>query len=767
MRRRVFFWLLGLTCIQAVGSAAQPVDSLRTQTTPNMWIEKLYLHTDRPHYLTGEKIFFRIFYVDGFQHKPADLSKIAYVELIRADGSAVQQVKVKLTSGGGSGFLELPLDLATGSYHLRAYTRWMRNDSERLFYHRTFTIINPMEALPASSPAVQPPGFFPEGGHLLAGVENRVGFLIAHAGSVAGVIRNQRQEIVARFSAGADGRGSFLFTPETEQAYSAVFSVDEKTVIRASLPPVTTTGVHLRATQVNNELQIHVFETPPGSNQLHVLLHQSRMNAKRLTVKIENGSGVVRYPWSALPPGITRITVFNNQLQPVAERLVFKTPPQPVTVSVTPNHTQVRQRSKVALSLAAGERNTEGEMAVSVYRLDSLPARAASLHAYLWLESELGTEIEKPEKYLFPSDSSQQLADLLMLTTGWSRYSQPSNRPVSFVAEIHGAWAEGQATDDDGRPAAGISLLASARGRGQIYSAVTDQSGKFFFELPDLAGPGTLYLRNWNDPTQRLRASWISPYDTRRSFMPRSSTLSLSPQSLRRVFIHQQVEAAYNPPETRADPKPDTATLPFYGRANESYRLDDYTRFPTMEEVFREYVNGVWVRKNKQGFYFLLLNRLSQTLMDRDNLLLVNGQPISNVNKLMEFNPLDVDRIDVIDRKFFAGPITFQGIVNVITTSAAAQANIPDEALLEMAYEGYQLYREHAPRQYNPEAAKFSRIPDFRHQLYWNPNQPLRAGAANIEFYTSDTTGSFIVVVEGMTTSGQALTGTMFFTVAR
>ena len=44
--------------------------------------EKVYLQTDRPYYVSGEKIFFRAFLLRTFDHKPADFSRYVYVELI-------------------------------------------------------------------------------------------------------------------------------------------------------------------------------------------------------------------------------------------------------------------------------------------------------------------------------------------------------------------------------------------------------------------------------------------------------------------------------------------------------------------------------------------------------------------------------------------------------------------------------------------------------------------------------------------------------------
>lgn len=761
MRKALHFLAWGWLSICAV--LAQPA-SLLPASGENRWVEKLYLRTDRPNYLAGETIRFRIFYLDGFKHEAANLSKVAYVELISEAKSPVIQAKVKLDKAGGVGQLTLPYTIGTGTYQLRAYTRWMRNESERLFFHQSVSIINPMEALPATGKLAVVPRFYPEGGHFVAGLENRVGIFIPQGANVAGVIQNQQREVVAQFSTSFDGRASFTFTPRENERYAAVFSMANQ-AYHTPLPNCDAGGVQLRAMRTDKDLQIQLLSTAAHPHQLYVLLHQTRMKSKRLMVSMENGKGIARYPWLALPAGITHVTIFDDQLHLLAERLVFKTPATPLPIAVS-MPAQTSQRTKVSVSVASADTLKTGDVAISVYRLDSLSFRRSSLQSYLWLESELGEEIAHGDRYLEASDSAWQAADLLMLTMGWSRYSEQSIQN-EFAPELHGPLTDGIATDETGLPMAGLSLLASARGQAQIYTTLSDRAGKFTFELPDLNGPTSLFVQNWTDPTQTMRGQWISPFDTRVSFSPARGSLVEASNDLQRAFIHQQVEAAFREPDATSVSASTKPQMPFYGQANESYRLDDYTRFPTLEEVFREYIKGVWVRKNKNGLYFLQLNRLNQSLMEGSNLVLLNGQPVTNVNKLMEFDPLKVERIDVVDRKFFAGPITFQGIVNVITTPEEANAGIPDEKTLELAYEGYQVYRERPARWYADDQARQSRAPDFRHQLYWNPKLTISGKGNGLEFFTSDVTGSFIMLIEGVAPDGQCMAGSAVFNVVR
>ena len=50
------------------------------------------------------------------------------------------------------------------------------------------------------------------------------------------------------------------------------------------------------------------------------------------------------------------------------------------------------------------------------------------------------------------------------------------------------------------------------------------------------------------------------------------------------------------------------------------------------------------------------------------------------------------------------------------------------------------------------EEQKASRMPDFRHTLYWNPN--LNQESGSIDFYTSDMKGTYIATLKGWTIKG-------------
>src|SRR5690606_30840640 len=77
----------------------------------------------------------------------------------------------------------------------------------------------------------------------------------------------------------------------------------------------------------------------------------------------------------------------------------------------------------------------------------------------------------------------------------------------------------------------------------------------------------------------------------------------------------------------------------FYGKPDATYLLDDFTRFPVMEEILREYVPGVFVRKRKDGFQFMVVDKEPNATFRVSPLILLDGVPIFDEDEIMEFDP--------------------------------------------------------------------------------------------------------------------------------
>ena len=105
--------------------------------------EKIYLHTDKPYYITGEKIWFRAHLVDAASHVPFPLSRYVYVELFNPLDSLLSRVKIRNENDAYHGFMDIPQDIPEGEYVLRAYTNFMLSLEEHYLCTKTVRIGNP------------------------------------------------------------------------------------------------------------------------------------------------------------------------------------------------------------------------------------------------------------------------------------------------------------------------------------------------------------------------------------------------------------------------------------------------------------------------------------------------------------------------------------------------------------------------------------------------------------------------------------------------
>ena len=120
--------------------------------------EKVYLHLNKFNYDFGDTIWYKAYTVIGQQHQLSALSGVLYVELVNPDDSVVTRQTLNLISGVAWSDIPLPVTLKPGNYHVRAYTRWMRNSGPAYFFNQNVVIggLTPQQGQ-ANQPATAKP----------------------------------------------------------------------------------------------------------------------------------------------------------------------------------------------------------------------------------------------------------------------------------------------------------------------------------------------------------------------------------------------------------------------------------------------------------------------------------------------------------------------------------------------------------------------------------------------------------------------------------
>jgi hypothetical protein len=300
-----------------------------------------------------------------------------------------------------------------------------------------------------------------------------------------------------------------------------------------------------------------------------------------------------------------------------------------------------------------------------------------------------------------------------------------------------------------------------------LSNSESNAQGLVQFELNQFTGLQEIILQT--DPAQdsTSQLTILDPFSRSysKAALPSFGLTTRFQSNYAKRHLQLQLQNVYRGKErNQYAPAPATDSLAFYGQPTESYLLDKYTRFKTIEDVLREYVPGVIVRVRKDGFHLMVTDKLNQTVLQDNPLVLLDGVPVLNMNKMMAFNPLKIRKLEVLGGRYFHGSAIYSGIVSFNTYRGDLE-NFPLDAwALVQQYEGVQGQREfYAPRYDTPQARQ-SRLPDLRNLLYWNPAiTTTGAQTQTLDFYTGDQAGRYLVVTQGLSVRG--LAGSTSFTI--
>lgn len=758
--------LVILTCASLSSIAQDSIQAKFRRYRNTAHVEKVYVHTDRQSYVTGETMWFKAFVVDGAFHKHSNVSKVLYVDIIGADNLPVLQHKIAIAAGKGEGALFIPASMSSGNYLLRAYTAWMKNFSEAFFFQKHITVVNSfiqLDPVTQRTTSEFDAQFFPEGGALVSSVMSTVGVKLTDRSGKGidghGAVVNQLGDTVARFKTLKFGMGSFELQPQPEFTYRAVVWAGSRPKQTINLPAALPGGYVMHVTELNDQLEVTVNApalSRQGFGNVDLFIHTRQQVVESRRAQLDQGKTTFTVPLTKIPAGITHLTIFDGS-QPVCERLIFRKPVAPLPLKAQTGLGTYQTRSKVNLKLEAF--SPSADVSVSVHRLDSLGNDRHVVHIpeYLLLTSDLAGHVESPAYYFSNDPDAKAAADHLMLTQGWRRFKweavfQPQP-PMEFIPEYNGHLITGFVTDLSGNRAPGILTYLTTPGRiTDIYGSRSNNTGKVLFEMRNFSGSQRVVTHV--DSLHKMEI--VSPFQvpTLPASLPPLHLPPSTEQELVARSVGMQVQNIYF--EDRYINLPSDSSA-FFGRADETYFLDDYTRFPVMEEVMREYVPGVLVRKQKDGFKFILLDVVNKKPLYEGPMILLDGVPVFEVDKIMSFDPLKVEKLEVVTRRFFHGILTFPGIVSYTTYNGDLGGFQLDKRYTSISYPGLQLQREfYSPKHEYSETAE-SHLPDQRSLLYWNPSvTPGADGKATLEFFTSDLPGRYAITVEGLAADGTA-----------
>jgi hypothetical protein len=766
--------------------------------------EKVFAHVDKDFYMAGEILWFKIYTVDGILNKPMAPTSFAYVELVGNDHRPVLQARIRLKNGMGDGSFLIPASIASGNYWLRAYTSWMKNFSPEFYFHHQVSIVNSIndkvgnvENFPGTDPGlahsagpVSPSAytvqFFPEGGHLVQGLSSRIAFKVAGPDgkgvTSAGMVFDQQSDSITPCYSTRFGMGSFILKPQRGYRYTARIRVGDS-VILAAIPAAEEKGYVVLLEEEPDRIRVRI-QSSAGMGSLVYLFTQSRHLVKNVqAVNLSNGAAILSIDKKDMGDGVSQLTLFNSDRAPVCERLYFKKPASTMQIDAGGISREYNRRSKVDLLLqttcfpgpqAHDSRSNAmgsaypvpGDLSMSVYLLDSLQGPPQeNILTYLLLTSDLPGRVESPSYYF---DSSGRIADEtldhLLLTQGWTRFRwddilKNKTPYFEFLPELGGSIVQGKIVDrKTGQPLPSVMAYLSIPGtKFEFSTAVSRKDGKLRFDINDPGGSHELIVQTNSRLDSNCRIDLADPFSDHYAGyqLPGLRFDRFEKTGLADRHISVQVENAYRAKEKHRFLSSSLLdSFAFYGKPDLKYQVEDYTRFVTLEEVMHEYIQDVRLRRQSGDYYFRVRNAPFDNFFDLDPLLLLDGVPVFDANKLVAIDPAKIAQIDIMNRKYYTGPLVNEGIISLRSNEGDLAGYTLDPNAVVIGYEGIQQRREFYVPPYAAGPVP-DRLPDNRNQLLWSPG--IRTGPDGkkaISFYTSDLPGKYALVVQGLSVNG-------------
>lgn len=287
--------------------------------------------------------------------------------------------------------------------------------------------------------------FYPEGGDLVAGVEQRVYAQVSDALGrpldALGSVVDSAGRRVSGFETLHQGRARFAFTPRAGETYRVELDEPEPKEGAApiELPRVLAGGVALRARTdrfaAGEPLVLRVHA--PGEGTWLVGAFRRGVQVGQSTF---SGSGAhdVRVEVPDEVAGVLRVTVFDAEMRPVAERLVQRAPARAIDVTL----------ETARDVLAPGERQevtvvTRDETGEPVSAVVGLVVTDAAVRAMVG-EDRVGLadrallagdvdELEDVRDFFAEGEEARRNVDLLLGTLGWRRFAWVE--PEALIAE--------------------------------------------------------------------------------------------------------------------------------------------------------------------------------------------------------------------------------------------------------------------------------------------------------------------------------------------
>ncbi|MFK7774698.1 MAG: TonB-dependent receptor plug domain-containing protein [Saprospiraceae bacterium] len=655
--------------------------------------------------------------------------------------------------------------------------------------------------------------FFPEGGDCVSGIPCRMAFVIENESikpnSTSGYLVNQSGKKLIKISSNEFGVGRLKYLPkEKEEFWIELSETNEK----IKLPQPISKGYHLNIKQEQDSIKIFAkTNLPNGINGSRIVLHLRGMLLVDKKIESKRSFMWLKVGKESIQPGVVVCTLFDEQDSPVAERLFFISPDiadSQLEISLDQETLETRQENKIkfqTLSESNTSKNLDSSrISVSIIpNLVNTPIQSGDIRTWLLLNSDVNLSIPFATDLIFGKKHEDQLKiiDDFMMTRGWRRfrwksvinsenlnptyevergilikgrmgvYEKPNKpRPGKiFLSQPKTSLSEEKMTDINGNFEFGpygffdtldvyLEGRYKAGRRNRLNPKITRENNSYvFLETIKNEVPKIPFTSNYQK--SKMKEELILAYQ---ELSDNKLTIARKYDSLSIMLSEIEVKTRRISPE---EEKRKERTL-LYQTPSNRLVVNDLPGGRTARTTFDllRRIPGVMV-SGFGGQETALIRGVGALGGSNTPVYFLDGFPVDE-GFIRDFPVENIEFIDVLKtgRAAVLGSRAANGAILIYSKVGSSLDSKPITGLLRIKVKGFYRAREFSVFDAMEEGNQ--NRPDIRTTIHWNPN--LRTNSKGIveeNFITSDQTGKFIIIAQGLQADGKPLFGTKEFSV--
>ncbi len=440
MKRLLQLLLLSIISVNSFSqSQSERITGILNQIGKNMPADQLFLHLDRNLYHGGDTIRFQVYIRDSQTGVIETPSKSLYALLLNSDHVTIDSARFRISYSTASGWLKVPEITPIGYYSILAFTSEHMNYDPKFAFNTPIRIdkINPTrsnsEPEESKVKATVDLRFLPEGGTFIYGVRQRLAFnAVTSTGKsvkVSGDIVNQDGKKIIDFKSGPYGPGVLEFTPVQGESYYAKPVEKEFGNMSWPLPEPEKSGVSMRVNNTRSgSIDIAVSGNGTEGKDFFLTVTMNNILIFSRELKLDTLFNA-RIKTAEIPAGTAFVTLYDNELNPIAERMIFLNADRKMKVQIGVSKPNTRPGSETELTI-----NTTDEKGNNISSIISVSAIDSSLGFYNGIpcpdiesiflyDNEFYNNLPHSIKCTGLKNIDNKSVDLLMMTYGWRKYT--------------------------------------------------------------------------------------------------------------------------------------------------------------------------------------------------------------------------------------------------------------------------------------------------------------------------------------------------------